>query len=283
MKGLLCLILLSLPLFFQECQKKEVDSQREALVATAGGHVLYLDELQAALPQFINEEDSIQAAKLFIDTWVKQHLTYEAAEKNLQASEELNKMVEDYRMALMIYEYQEQVLLEKLKTEVSDEDIAAYYESNKQRFISSQNLIKGIFIKLPVHSAQLKKFKALYRKSDTRSMEDLDLLCLQYADTYDNFRSEWIRLDDVMDNIPSNLSDQTKFLKSKDFLEVEDDNFCYLLKIDEYLLAGHPEPLEFVNKRIKNIIINSQKTTFLRQLEEEMKREAEQKGQIIYY
>ena len=90
-------------------------------------------------------------------------------------------------------------------------------------------------------------------------------------------------LDDVMDYIPYNMNDQAKFLKTKDYLEVEDENYAYLLKIDEYILAGNPEPLEFVSNRIKNIIINSHKTAFLRQLEEEMKREAEAKGQITYY
>lgn len=281
MKGILCFILVAIPLFLQECQRNQNDSHRVPVVSTAG-HTLYLDEVQAALPLYLNEEDSIKAARSYIDRWIKDNLIYEAAEKNLQESSEIQKMVEDYRQSLMVYEYQEQVLLEKLKTEVSDQDIANYYEANKQRFLSSRNLVKGCFIKVPAHSSNLKKIKELYRKKDEVSLEQLDLLCLQHAEIYENFRSDWMSFDDVMDHIPSAL-DQSKFLKSKDFLEVEDEQYCYLLKIDNYLLSGNPEPLEFVSHRIKNIIINSHKTSFLRQLEEEMKTEAEKKGQIRYY
>ena len=281
MKGLVCILLMSIPLFLQECQRNQNDSNRTPVVATAG-HILYLDEIQAAVPLYLSKEDSIRAAEAFIDQWIKQNLLYEAAEKNLQESSDIQKMVEDYRQALMVYEYQEQVLLEKLKTEVSDQDIADYYEANKQRFLSSRNLIKGIFIKVPVHSSNLKSIKNLYRKKDEASLEQLDLLCLQHAEIYENFSSDWMSFDDVMDHIPSEI-DQSKLLKSKDFLEVEDEHYCYLLRIDEYLLSGNPEPLEFVSHRIKNIIINSHKTSFLHQLEDEMKTEAEKKGQIRYY
>lgn len=281
MKGIVCILLMSIPLFLQECQRNQSDSNRTPVVATAG-HILYLDEIQAAMPLYLSKEDSIRAAEAFIDQWIKQNLLYEAAEKNLQESSDIQKMVEDYRQALMVYEYQEQVLLEKLKTEVSDQDIADYYEANKQRFLSSRNLIKGIFIKVPVHSSNLKSIKNLYRKKDEASLEQLDLLCLQHADIYENFSSDWMSFDDVMDHIPSEI-DQSKLLKSKDFLEVEDEHYCYLLRIDEYLLSGNPEPLEFVSHRIKNIIINSHKTSFLHQLEDEMKTEAEKKGQIRYY
>lgn len=281
MKGFVCILLMSIPLFLQECQRNQSDSNRTPVVATAG-HILYLDEIQAAMPLYLSKEDSIRAAEAFIDQWIKQNLLYEAAEKNLQESSDIQKMVEDYRQALMVYEYQEQVLLEKLKTEVSDQDIADYYEANKQRFLSSRNLIKGIFIKVPVHSSNLKSIKNLYRKKDESSLEQLDLLCLQHAEIYENFSSDWMSFDDVMDHIPSEI-DQNKLLKSKDFLEVEDEHYCYLLRIDEYLLSGNPEPLEFVSHRIKNIIINSHKTSFLHQLEDEMKTEAEKKGQIRYY
>ncbi|MBO5977220.1 MAG: hypothetical protein J6Q26_01915 [Bacteroidales bacterium] len=281
MKGFVCILLMSIPLFLQECQRNQSDSNRTPVVATAG-HILYLDEIQAAMPLYLSKEDSIRAAEAFIDQWIKQNLLYEAAEKNLQESSDIQKMVEDYRQALMVYEYQEQVLLEKLKTEVSDQDIADYYEANKQRFLSSRNLIKGIFIKVPVHSSNLKSIKNLYRKKDEVSLEQLDLLCLQHAEIYENFSSDWMSFDDVMDHIPSEI-DQSKLLKSKDFLEVEDEHYCYLLRIDEYLLSGNPEPLEFVSHRIKNIIINSHKTSFLHQLEDEMKTEAEKKGQIRYY
>ena len=90
-------------------------------------------------------------------------------------------------------------------------------------------------------------------------------------------------LDDLLDKIPFDVKDQEKFLKNNTFLDVNDENYCYMLYIDDYILAGNPEPLEFVSARIRNILINSQKTTFLHQFEENMLKEAKQKKEIIYY
>lgn len=282
MKQLLCILLLALPLWLKDCFGPDPNQGRQPVVETEG-KILYLDEITSTIPQGTSPADSLKMAELYINNWIKETIVYEEASRNLKESEEIRTMVEAYRHSLIIYEYQQQALAKKMEQTVTDEDIARYYEQNAQRFLSSQNLVKGIFIKVPRNAAQLDQLKKWGRKRDTQAMEHIETYCMQRAQAYENFREEWVTLDDVIDQIPYEIKDQTKFLKAQSQLEVTDNNYTYLFYIDHYLLAGSPEPIEFVSKRIRNILINSSKTEFLHQLEEDMVNEAMEKGQIIFY
>lgn len=282
MKNLLWILLLSLPVWLKTCVGQEYDTTRIPVVET-NGQILYLDEIEASIPSGISKEDSSQMAQLLIESWLKETLMYESAKKNLVESAEVKELVEAYRRSLLIYEYQQQALNQKMETSVSEEDISQYYSENSERFLSSQNLIKGLFIKVPLSAPNLKKLKTWYQKDDAPSLENVETYCLQYAVAYDNFYDEWMTLDDVLDQIPYDVKDQEKFLKNNIHLDVEDENYCYLLYMRKYIPAGDPEPLEFVSARIRNILINSQKTTFLHQFEDNMLQEAKEKKEIIYY
>lgn len=282
MKQLLCILILALPMWLKDCIGPDPNHDRLPIVE-AEGKVLYLDEITSTIPAGTSSSDSLKMAELYINNWIKETIVYEEACRNLKESEEIRTLVEAYRRSLIIYEYQQQALARKMEQTVTEEDIARYYEQNAQRFLSSQNLIKGLFIKVPRNAAQTDQLKKWARKRDSQSMEHIENYCMQRATAYENFLEEWVTLDDVMDQIPYEIKDQAKFLKTQPQLEINDDKYHYLLYIDRYLTAGSPEPIEFVSKRIKNILINSSKTEFLHQLEEEMVGDALEKGQIIYY
>lgn len=76
-------------------------------------------------------------------------LVYEKAEKNIPQNQELKDLVENYRSSLIIYEYQQQVLSEKMQTEIFEADLMDFYKSNSNRFPAERNLVKGIFLKVP--------------------------------------------------------------------------------------------------------------------------------------
>lgn len=282
MKHFLWILLLLSPAWLKTCIGSNTDSLRTPVLEVSG-ITLYMDELQASLPENLTKEDSVRLSQLYIENWIKDVLLYQAAQKNLKEDSKITAMVENYRRSLIIYEYQQQALNEKMKEEVSDDDIRSYYDENAERFLSSHNLIHGIFIKASLDAHNLLRIKSLYKKTDEKSLEELEALCFQNAATYDYFMDKWISLNDIMDLIPYEIKDQGKFLKSQNALEIEDEHYCYLLYINDYIPAGNPEPLEFVSQQIRNILINSQKTDFIHQFESQMVEEAKQKGKITYY
>lgn len=281
MKHLLWLLLL-LPTWLQTCLGKETELPKVAVVEVSGS-TLYLDEIQSALPKDLNPADSIRLSNSYIENWIKETLLYRAASQNLGQSAEIKRMVENYRRSLIIYQYQQQALNEKMETEVTEADMAAYYEKNANRFLSNKNLIKGLFVKVPLSAPGLNKLKSWYKNNDTESLDNIEKYSFQNASIYEYFYETWMSMDDVMDQIPTNIENQQRFLRNNKSIEVEDEHYSYLLYINEYILAGSPQPLEYVSTQIKNILINSRKTEFIHQFEKDMLEEAKRKGELKYY
>ena len=264
------------------CVNSEKDKDRVAL-AEVGGEVIYLDEALQGMPEGLSGKDSSVYVKQFLRNHVRDLLVYEKAVKNIPQNQELEDLVENYRRSLVIYEYQQQVLNEKMQTEISESEMLDFYKSNSRRFAAERNLVKGIFIKMPKNAPDLEKVKRLYKSSSTESLEKIEKYCVQNAGQFEYFYDKWISFDDIMDNIPYTISNQSDFLKNRSTLEVVEHDFCYLLYIDEYVLSGNTAPFEYVRTNVKNVMMNSRKTEFMHQFEQNLLSEAEKKGKIKYY
>ena len=276
------ILAVSLPLWLKDCVGKNTEDSRIP-AAEVLGQILYQDEVMAAIPQGMTGEDSLKAATDYTESWVKEQLMYDAAKKNIPDNARIEELVSKYRRSLMIHEYQQHALEEKLETVVRESDIRDYYMQNRQRFLSNVNLVKGVFIKVPLKAQGLDQLRSWYCKTDDETIDRIQLYCVQQAAQLDLFYDKWISFDSVLDQIPFEVRNQVGFLRNNNHIEVSDDNYCYLLYIESFIEAGQPEPLEFVSGRIRNILINSQKKQFLQRFEQTMYDEAKRKGTIKIY
>ena len=282
-RQILCILLVTMPFWLKDCLGIEEEIQRQP-VAEVLGQVLYLDEVEAVIPEDCTPDDSVQVAQDYVCQWIKEALLYDAASKNLMESEEIRTMVENYRRQLMVYEYQQQALVEKMEETVTDDDITAYYEQNKQRFPLSQSLIKGMYVRVPAKASYLTQVKDLFKKTDDATVDAIESLCLQKGLLYSNFTQEWMTMDLMMEQIPhDDNKNWAALLRTQKVLVSTDANFCYLLGIHQYLLPGQPEPLEYVSGRIRSILQNHNKTRFLHEMEDNMYEQALEKGLITFY
>lgn len=281
MRSLLYVFML-VPLLLQSCVNSTKDDDRTPL-AEVGDKMIYLDEALQGMPKGLSGKDSAAYVSHFIKNRVKDLLIYEKAVKNIPQSRELEDLVESYRRSLIVYEYQQQVLNEKMEKEVSESEIADFYKANSKRFAAERNLVKGIFIKIPKNSPDLEKLKKVYKSSSAESFEKIEKICVQNAGQVEYFYDKWVSFDDIMDNIPYTMSNQSDFLKTRTTLEVVEKDFCYLLYIDEYVLSGNTAPFDYVRNNVKTVMMNSRKTEFFHQFEQALLKEAERKNKIKYY
>ena len=88
------------------------------------------------IPNGTSSEDSLLMAQNYIRNWVTQKLLLHKAIENL-SNEEMNiqKQVEDYRTSLLIYQYKQKLIAQRLMDEISEEDIETYYNKNEKNFI----------------------------------------------------------------------------------------------------------------------------------------------------
>ena len=74
------------------------------------GNFLYHEDLQAVLPAGLSKDDSLLFAEHYIRNWAEEVLLYEKAKSNIPNSGEIDKLVENYRKALIMHTYQQALM-----------------------------------------------------------------------------------------------------------------------------------------------------------------------------
>jgi ribosomal protein L9 len=250
-------------------------------VAKVGDHVLTMKELSGYIPNYLSAKDSALWADDYVKKWVQQELLLLKAQEKLSAEmKDVNKELEEYRNSLLIYRYKNLLIREKMDTTVSESAISEYYSGNRESFILNRNIVKAIFIKIPVQVSNPDNIKDLCLAD---AKEKLTSYCMSYAKAYDRFNDQWVAADLVLNNLPDAVTDQNQFLERNRFIERTDMNYYYIVCVRDYRLAGQVSPVEYVKNDIRNLILSKQKMDFLKQIEKDTYQEGVNKNEVKLY
>ena len=254
-------------------------------MAEVGKVVLYYDEIPKLIQRGINESDSTALYQNYINKWAKKQLLLKKAEDNLTPSlkNEISDQLEETRSNLVIYQYQRQMILQKLDTVLTDSEIENYYANNENSFVLSSNIVKALFIKLPLETPDLNKIRVLARSSDHKDLQQLETYCYQFAEKFDDFNEDWISTDQLSVELPQHIENEDNFLKRNTFFETSDSTSEYLVSIRDYRLRASLAPFEYVRDDIKRIIWNSRRFEFLQTLENGIFNEALKENSFKIY
>ena len=166
---------------FSACQASTVKEDTDILVKVEGV-TLTRGEVEKVIPQGSTPADSLLMAESYIKKWITDVLIYEVAEHNLGRDEkELNRLVEEYRRALLRHRYLEEMVHSKLSAEIQENDRRSYYQENIQKFTLDRHLIKGLFIKVPVDAPGLEDVRKWYRSDKLEAVENIEKYSIQNA------------------------------------------------------------------------------------------------------
>ncbi|HAM10827.1 MAG: hypothetical protein A2X05_09600 [Bacteroidetes bacterium GWE2_41_25] len=260
---------------FSGC-RNSIKTTERIPVAEVGKVVLYYDELPQLIQKGINESDSIALIQNHINKWTKRQLLLQRAEQNLsqEIKNEIIRQLDDTRSNLVIYQYQRQMMLEKMDTVLTEAELENYYAANEKSFILNSNIIKALFIKLPAETPDIEKIKNLARSNNQSDLQKLESLCYQFAEKFDDFNEEWVLMDRVSLELPQEIQNEENFLKRNTFFESADTLSVYFISIRDYRLRSTLAPFEYVRDDIKRIIINSRRFEFIQSLENAIYNEA---------
>ena len=261
------------------CTKKQDHKGKKPLVEV-GGKFLYQEDLQTALPLNLTADDSILFAESYIRNWIEDALLFDKAEDNVRDSERIKDLVENYRKALVMHAYQEELVKQRLSEEITVAEINQYYEENKSLFVLEKPLAKGLFIKVPLQSSGLADVRRWYKRNTPDVIEKLEKYSLRNAVTYDYFNDQWRPLEEIEAMMPVKILEDVK--QNQD-IELKDTAFHYFLHIEDYLGKGEQRPLDFAQEDIKEILINLKRVDFVNRVKEDLYRQASEKNRIIYY
>lgn len=277
--SLACWLMVSL---FIACQEEAEHGGKQPLMQV-GNNFLYYEDMEKMIPYRATKADSMAFAKDYIRKWTEEQLLYEKAELNVKGDERIARMVEEYRRSLILSEYEQRLLMQNMSEELSDEELEEYYKDNKQFFMLEEPVIKGVFIKAPLTSPGLKDLKRWYKDNTEASLEQLESYAFRNAVMYEYFYDHWVPVSELEGKITINLAELGDEFDKHRNIEVEDENYCYLLHIEEFVVKGEEKPFELAKQEIIGLLANKRRVDFMRKVKDDLYNQSMEMGRIKYY
>lgn len=274
--GVVCLVWLSLV----ACERME--KRQGKVLAEVYDKKLYLQELKQEKPLGLSSSDSLLWCKNFVSSWVKSELLLREAENSLSTTElDIDRQLEEYRKSLLIYRYQSTLRL-SVDTAISPSEIKNQHPSYPEEDTCSADLVKGVYLKFPWSRIDV---NTIIRYSQNKKFEELTTYGKNYAIEMADYTQEWVDLPKLLNCMPNHPTmDKTYFL-NKNYVDSSDTKFYYFLCV--YNLnnnAPHTnDKLDFHEDDIRNTIMYKRKQETLKQLEDQLREQAEVSNNIKIY
>lgn len=245
---------------------------------------LYVSDLEGIVPSQISKDDSIIIVRNYINNWVKKQLMLRKAEINLtDENKNIQKEIDDYRSSLLIFRYKQELIRQKIDTNVTENEITNYYNQFSGNFILNQNILKATLIKISNQITDLQKLKQWIRSEDADAKMQLEEYCYQYATKYHSFNDEWINFNDLLKEVPLDPANEDQIIKYQQYIETNDSLYYYLVKINDFALKSTVQPIDYAELKIKSIILNKRKFTFLEEIENNIYNDALDRNEFVIY
>jgi len=275
-------IWLTVFLCFYSCQTTQTAENPAAQVFE---NTLYRSEIEDFIPKGTGPEDSLLMAQSYLRNWVVQKLLLHKAIENLSREEEaeIGKQVEDYRTSLLIHQYKQKLIAQRLMAEIDERYIENYYHENKNNFILPTPIVKAIFFILPKNAPNLKEVKKWFRSDKIADQESLEDYCLTNARKYDKFDNKWIEVKYLLNLIPGDFNTLEKEILFQKHIQKESEENYYFLQIQEMCKEQTIAPLDYVREEITLILKNKKKLEFESELEKQINEEGLRKNYVKIY
>ena len=259
-------------------------SSKEVVVAECYGKYLYESDLIGLIPEGTPTMDSIQRVSTFIDSWVRRQVLIHQAENNLSKEVlNLDKQMEEYRNSLIIYTYESQLINQKLDTVVSEDEIAEYYEQNKEDFQLRNTMVRVAYVILEEDSKQIADFKKMLSDPDTLMLQNIDIQANYYAVKSFVDVDQWMRLDELTNIIPIEIFNAESFLKKNKFVCFDMNEYTYMVRFVDYLLEESTTPIEMVRDNIKSVILAQRRQSLIDKMQTALYEKAKKEKAFEVY
>ena len=125
----------------------------------------------------------------------------------------------------MIHDFEKKYIDQNLNTEVTDQEIADYYEQKSENFVLRQNLSKCLYFKIPSQAPNVARFRRHLRNYPKDSLDVWDY-SNQFALRAFMDNSIWVIFDEVLLETPmKDVTNKTQFLKTNSFVESSDEDY----------------------------------------------------------
>lgn len=258
--------------------KNSVDKN---ILASAFDKNLYYDDVILELPS--NIIDTSLFINKYINEWVSDQVMLKQALVNIDEDEYIDASVQKFKNSLLIFEYQKELINQNFDTTISSVEILDYYNNNIDKFKLDQDIFKGRLVIIDKNAPNLKSLYNNFKSNDDDEIDDLISYCMLYALEYYVNDSSWNYFSSIKRKLPKNISETKIFYSKRKYDIVEDDNFLYLLFIKDFKFKGSISPFSVEKEKIKSLILNENKISYIKMLEKNIVNDAKLSNDIKIY
>ncbi len=253
-------------------------------VAEVGTAKLYRSELNALIPKGMAAEDSVRLSRQYINTWALDQVFLVIAEEQLsKAEKDVSKELEDYRKSLLKYRYEQLYVNERLDTAVSDEDIETYYAANINRFELPRPVVKARYLRIAADSPVLPKIRKKMSSDQVQDLLDADSLAYSSALKFTTWENSWVDVASLAREFGTDYVSVMSMMRGG-WIEMTDSmRVTSVAYVPEMVQAGETAPLEYCMSQIRDMIISTRKQALITGLEQDLLRDAREKGQFVIF
>lgn len=234
-------------------------------IAKVENKFLYKEDLI----QFENNSDSIKIRAKQINDWIKKEIILLHAYNNINNRNFIDKKLKKYEDDLILYQYENELLLNNINYSISDSAISKYYTENIKDFLLGSKIVRCLYTKIPLDAPDIIKFKTLIKRYPESDINNIKSYSFQFAEQYFLDDSIWLDFEELIINTPFiELDQESSYLLKNKFLENKDDQFHYFIKIIDFKKPGDISPISFEYDIIKAILLNDRKKELLNKLQD---------------
>lgn len=251
----------------------EIDHRGKTPIAMADDVFLYKEDIESVVPPGITGQDSVKFVDDYIRKWAEDIVFYNKAKSNLSNEKEIESYVENYRRTLILNEYQERLVREKLEASISDDEVRKYYEEDKSLFVLDNPMIKGVYMKVALNNKDLKVIRRYMNFRNEGDRDKLENYTLRGAADYSYFLESWKDLSEISQKLPK-TADVKTVKDNHHMYEFKDSLFVHMLYVDSVISKGDYLPYELAYKDIWEVIYNEKKVQFIKEVRTELYNKA---------
>jgi hypothetical protein len=258
------------------------EEQEDRLLAKVHNKSLYLSELDGMFPEGTSAEDSAYIIDAYAQRWIREALVLHEAEQNIPSDLNIDKLVRDYRASLIRHNYEKVLVERKLDSTVTYDQLASFYERNKQQYQLETPIVRCFFVKVPLPVPQSEQLRQLWNSKSAADFDSLVSYCNRHAEVYLLSENDWYKVEEIAKELPpgtvtvNNISDQLDFSR-------RDDEYQYYFKAFEVKNRKDIAPLAFIKEQARKVILRKRKEEELEKKIEAMYQRELRKNNIETY
>jgi len=240
----------------------------DTLLAKVYNKSLYLSQLEGIVPEGTTTGDSVLMVTAYTQRWVREQLLMYEAERNIPKDLNIDKLVRDYRASLVRFNFEQQIIAEKLDSTVSEAELKTFYENNKDQFQLENTILKFQLLKLPPNAPQNELNKLWYSRSASDEAK-LRSYAKQWAALALLDTEKWYKLDEVAALLPKGTLSSDN-VGSRREGTLSDGDFRYYYRVVESVKGKETAPFEYVKEQASKVILHKRKQQLLEKWKEDL-------------